>query len=73
MESLAVAVLASAAGVLVASWSADALLTLLPSDFPLVPSVGSLMSQPRVLAFTIAVTLVAALVFGLVPAIRCRR
>jgi putative ABC transport system permease protein len=73
VESLVLAGLASAAGVLVASWSADGLLALLPADFPLVPSVGSLTSQPRVLAFTIAVTMVAGLVFGLAPALRTSR
>ena len=34
VESLAIAVVASVAGVLVASWSADGLLALLPSNFP---------------------------------------
>jgi predicted permease len=73
VESLVIAGLASVAGVIVASWSAEGLLALLPADFPVVPSVGGFMSQPRVLAFTVAVSLVAGLVFGLAPALRASR
>ena len=73
VESLAIAVVASVAGVLVASWSADGLLALLPSDFPIVPGVGGFISQPRVLTFTVVVSLISGLVFGLAPAVRASR
>ncbi len=73
VESLTIAVLASAAGVLVASWSAEGLLALLPSDFPIVPGVGGFINQPRVLTFTVAVSLISGLVFGLAPAVRASR
>lgn len=72
-ESLVVAGLASAAGVLLASWSTEGLLALLPADFPIVPSAGGMTSQPRVLAFTVAVTVVAGLIFGMAPALRASR
>jgi putative ABC transport system permease protein len=73
VESLVLAALASAAGVLLASWSGAGLLTLLPADFPLTPTIGSPTSEPRVLLFTVLVTLGAGLAFGLAPAWRASR
>jgi putative ABC transport system permease protein len=73
VESLLLAALASVAGVLLASWSGAGLLTLLPTDFPLTPTIGSPTSEPRVLLFTVLVTLTAGLAFGLAPAWRASR
>jgi ABC-type lipoprotein release transport system permease subunit len=73
VESLMLAAIASIAGLLLASWSGAGLLTLLPADFPLVPTVAGPTSEPRVLLFTVLVTLVSGLVFGLAPAWRASR
>ena len=73
VESLLLAAIASIAGLLVASWSGAGLLTLLPADFPLVPTVAGPTSEPRVLLFTVLVTLASGLAFGLAPAWRASR
>ena len=73
VESLLLAAIASIAGLLLASWSGAGLLTLLPADFPLAPTVAGPTSEPRVLLFTVLVTLVSGLVFGLAPAWRASR
>ena len=76
-ESLLLALLGGGAGMLVASWGlralqgARALQTLGPSG---VPSVGTLGVGLPVLAFTLAVSLLAGLIFGMAPAwqvVRC--
>ena len=73
VESLLLAARASGAGLLLASWSGAGLLTLLPADFPLTPTIGSPTSEPRALLFTVLVTLAAGLAFGLAPAWRASR
>ncbi len=72
-ESLLLAGVATLAGLLVALWSAEALLAVLPSDFPLAPAARGPIGEPRVLLFTLASALVAALAFGLAPAWRASR
>ena len=73
VESLLLAAIASVAGLLLASWSGAGLLTLLPADFPLAPTVAGPTSEPRVLLFTVLVTACRGLAFGLAPAWRASR
>jgi len=72
-ESLLLAGVAALAGLLVAIWSAEALLAVLPSDYPLAPAARGPIGEPRVLVFTVVSALVAALAFGLAPAWRASR
>ncbi len=72
-ESLLLAGVATLAGLLVALWSAEALLAVLPSDFPLAPAARGPIGEPRVLLFTLASAVVAAFAFGLAPAWRASR
>ena len=67
-ESLALGLLAGGVGVLVALWSRDVFARLLPpAPFPI--SLEFIVDG-RVLLFALAVTLVAATVFGLIPALQ---
>ncbi|MBI1722283.1 MAG: ABC transporter permease [Gemmatimonadetes bacterium] len=70
-ESLALAALAGAFGLLVAFWGRDALLALLPVvPFP----IGvEFRLDGRVLLFATLVTAAAAMAFGLVPALQASR
>jgi predicted permease len=72
-ESLVLAGVATLAGLMVALWSAEGLLAILPDDFPLAPATSGPIGEPRVLFFTMASALVAALAFGLAPAWRASR
>jgi len=67
-ESVALGVMAGGVGVLVAYWSRDTLTSLLPpAPFP----IGlDFVVDGRVLLFTLGVTLVAAMAFGLFPALQ---
>jgi predicted permease len=71
VESLTLAVAGGAAGLLLSFWLAKVLVRLLPFD----AANMSLSAAPdtRVLLFTTGVTLVTALFFGLVPALRGSR
>jgi predicted permease len=73
VESLLLAAVASVCGTVLAAWSAEGLLALLPADFPLTPTSSGPMGEPRVFAFTIVVSVAAGLVFGLAPAFRASR
>jgi len=64
-ENLLLSLLAGGTGVLMAVWSLDALKSLLPPDLPRVESVT--VDGP-ILAFTLALSVLTALVFGLAPA-----
>ncbi|MGH2779910.1 MAG: ABC transporter permease [Thermoleophilaceae bacterium] len=70
-ESLVLAALGGAAGLLLALWAADLLLGFAPATgaslaFEVAPDT-------RVLGFTVAIVLLTALVFGLVPALQASR
>jgi predicted permease len=70
-ESLLVALFGGALGVLFASWASGALLGMVSAGPELVPL--DVTPDTRVLLFTLAVSLVAALLFGTVPALRATR
>jgi putative ABC transport system permease protein len=75
-ESLVLAVLAAAGGILIAVWGLDSLVATLPTGV----TFEDWMIDPRdvgidaiALAFTLACTLATALLFGLAPALEARR
>ena len=71
VESLTLAVVGGAAGLLLSFWLARVLVRLLPFD----PANMSLSASPdtRVLVFTTGITALTALLFGLIPALRGSR
>ncbi|HET9450015.1 MAG TPA: ABC transporter permease, partial [Aggregicoccus sp.] len=66
-ESLLLALLAGVGGALLATWGVDVLLALEPAD---VPRLGAVSLDGRVLAFTLGISLLTGLVFGLLPALQ---
>jgi predicted permease len=66
-ESLLLALLGGAAGLVIAFWGIRALITLLPASMPRVDSIGL---NGRVLLFTAAVSIVTGIIFGIVPALQ---
>ncbi|HEX6966672.1 MAG TPA: ABC transporter permease [Gemmatimonadaceae bacterium] len=69
-ESLALAILGGALGVLIAYWGTHALVAAQPGDIPRMSGVGL---DVRVLGFAFALSLATGLAFGLVPALRAGR
>jgi predicted permease len=69
-ESIALAVLGGALGLLLAVWGTKAVLGTLPGTLPRANEVSL---DPRVLLFTMAVSLLAGIVFGLAPALKTSR
>jgi putative ABC transport system permease protein len=70
VEGVLLALLGAAVGVGLAMVGTDALLALAPGDIPRLGAVGV---DGRVLAATLAVSLVVGIVFGLVPTFKARR
>jgi putative ABC transport system permease protein len=68
-ESVVLASMGGAAGLVLAKWALKALVLVIPPGV-LVRSRGELGIDAQVLAFTLAASLLAALVFGLAPALR---
>lgn len=66
-ESLLLAIAGGACGALLAAWSMDLLLALLPAD---MPRAGEIAIDGGVVAFALAVSAAAGLLFGLLPAWR---
>ena len=72
-ESLVLALLGGALGLLLMTWASHALLAFLPTlPFPITLTLD-LGADPRVLGFALAVTLATGLLFGLVPALQSSR
>src|SRR5207249_8293252 len=71
VESLILAIAGGVAGVLLSAWLARGFLPLLPFD----PANISLSTSPdlRILLFTTGITLLSALLFGLIPAFQGSR
>jgi len=70
-ESFVVALFGGSLGVLFASWASGALLRMVSAGPELLPL--DVTPDTRVLVFTLAVSLVAALLFGTTPALRATR
>ncbi|HVG32959.1 MAG TPA: ABC transporter permease [Pyrinomonadaceae bacterium] len=67
VESLLLAALGAGLGIVLAIWGLDALKLLIPSDMPRLDQIGV---DGRVLSFTLLISFVTALLFGLVPALQ---
>ena len=70
VENLLLGMIGGIAGLLLAWWVQHALPSVLPADFPRAAEIAL---DLRVQLFAVATSLVAALVFGLVPALQARR
>jgi len=72
-ESVLLAALGGAVGVIFAFWGKSALLTLTDKDAGILPNGLDLSLNWRVLGFTLAVSLLTGVLFGLAPAWRATR
>ncbi len=66
-ESLLLSLAGGVVGLLIAMWSADALIALQPGGIPRLDEVGI---DARVLGFTLGVSILTGILFGLAPAIQ---
>jgi putative ABC transport system permease protein len=69
-ESVVLSVLGSAAGLLLAVWGTNLLLRLIPED---VPRLSEVHLDGQVLAFTVVLSLLTGLLFGLAPAVQASK
>lgn len=72
-EALLLAVAASVAGIALAHAIVRGLAAIAPDDFPLMVHLSLPVANARVLAVTAGLTILSALVFGLIPALRSSR
>jgi predicted permease len=66
-ESVVLALAGGAFGLLLAAWGTQAALGVLPTALPRAEEIGL---DPRVLLFTLAISLLAGILFGLAPALK---
>ena len=69
-ESMLIALSGGALGLILAAWGTSAGLSILPST---LPRANDVRIDPRVLLFTLAVSLLAGILFGLAPALKTSR
>ncbi len=69
-ESTVLACAGGALGLLLAWWGASALVALSPADLPRAAEVARFRPDLRVLCFTLVVSLLAGIAFGLAPALQ---
>jgi putative ABC transport system permease protein len=69
-ESALLAVMGGALGLLLANWGVKLILAVSPDS---IPRAGEINLDGRVLAFTLAVSLLTGIIFGLAPAIQTSR
>ena len=70
VETLLLALLGGAAGLLLAWWSTDALIAMGPAD---LPRLDEIRVNGVVIAFTFGIALLTSLIFGLIPALQASR
>ena len=70
VESAVLAAIAGVAGLLLAKWGSDALVALAPGNVPRLAESGI---DGWVLAFTLGISVIASLLFGLAPALQISR
>ncbi len=70
VESVVLALLGGVAGLLLGSWGMDALVALKPEDLPRVENVSL---DATVLLFTITLSLLTGIIFGIIPAWQATR
>ena len=68
-ESVLLAVVGGAAGVLVAAWGLSAFRALAPASFAALPGIAHVGLDTRVLAVALLVSAATGLVFGVIPAL----
>ncbi|HEX2059286.1 MAG TPA: ABC transporter permease [Thermoanaerobaculia bacterium] len=66
VESILLSVVAGALGLLLAAWGVDALIALAPPD---IPRLDGVQLDARVLLFTLTLSLLTGIIFGLAPAL----
>jgi len=69
-ESVLLGLSSGVLGLLLASWGTSAALSIVPST---LPRANDVRIDPRVLLFTLAVSLLAGILFGLAPALKTAR
>jgi putative ABC transport system permease protein len=69
-ESVLLSVIGGLLGLLLALWGLDLLVTLMPADLPRVKEISL---DGRVLSFTLVVSAMTGLIFGLAPALQASR
>lgn len=73
-ESLLLALLGGAAGLLIAHWGVDGLVSILPSSqLNALPFLKTLKIDTSILAFSVGLSFLTGLVFGLAPALQSSR
>jgi putative ABC transport system permease protein len=70
IESLLLSLLSGVIGILIALWGVDLLLWFLPAD---IPRIAGLTPDVRVIAFTLAASILTGLLCGLAPALSAAR
>jgi putative ABC transport system permease protein len=69
-ESVVLGLVGGAAGLLLGMWAAEAMVVMLPPGMPRMPGIAL---DYTVVGFTLGISLLAAFIFGLVPAVHARR
>jgi putative ABC transport system permease protein len=69
-ESVVLSLVGGAAGLLLASWSVRALMHVAPAD---LPRAGAVQMDGAILAFNVALSIAAGVIFGTVPAVIASR
>lgn len=73
-ESILLALVGGAAGILIARWGVDILISAIPQNqLNSMPYLQNLSLDPTILAFTAALSIITGIVFGLAPAMQATK